>query len=163
MEIREIIRGLPNRMATTAAHVGRVVIGKGHPACQDDEGDMQIVRLIPREVATLDPRRIKSIARRHGPDQAEGVVVGSLEELGRHLRRLDDDYRSGDPDRLTARIRAVITLSDQIGMRHVARVATDVARCSNAGDEAALAATLSRLMRLMTQALDDIAVEPVPF
>lgn len=150
-------------MATTPRQSDRVVIGKGRSAGQGGKGDMQIVRLIPREVATLDPRRIRTIARRHGPDRAEGVVVESLAELGRHLRRLDDDYRSGDADRLTARIRAVITLSDQIGMRHVARVATDVARCSNAGDEAALAATLSRLMRLLTRALDDIAIEPVPF
>lgn len=127
------------------------------------QGKMQIVRLVPQETASLDPSVIQELARHHGLDCAEDVVCTSLAELTRHLRRLDDDYRSADPHQLGRRVRAVVTLADQLGMRHVARVAADVVRCSHSGDEAALAATLSRLMRLLGRALDDVSVEPSAF
>lgn len=124
---------------------------------------MQIVRLVPREATVVDPRIIQKLSRSHGPDCAEDVVSTNLSELARHLRRLDDDYRSGDADRLNSRVRSIVTLSDQVGMRHVARVATDVIRCAICGDESALAATLSRLMRLLTQALDEAQVDLLTF
>jgi hypothetical protein len=44
-----------------------------------------------------------------------------------------------------------------MGLRRVRQVAADVVYCLDEPDEIALAATLSRLMRLMTQALDHAA------
>ena len=51
-------------------------------------------------------------------------------------------------------------LADQFGLRRVGLVAADVVYCIDGTDKAALAATLSRLMRLVTQALDH-AVGPI--
>jgi hypothetical protein len=48
-------------------------------------------------------------------------------------------------------------LADQFGLRRVGQVAADVVYCIDGTDKAALAATLSRLMRLVTQALDHAA------
>jgi len=119
----------------------------------------RVVRLALRERASLDPRAMRRLARHRDPGATETIIRTTLSELGRHLRRLDDDYRTGENLRLAGRARQVIVLCDQIGLRDVARVAADVARCSLSGDETALGATLARLMRLLSQALDEAAVD----
>jgi hypothetical protein len=73
------------------------------------------------------------------------------------LKWLDDDYQSGQLDRLEARARSIVMLADQLGLRRVGQVAADVVYCIDGPDETALAATASRLMRLVTQALDHAA------
>jgi hypothetical protein len=88
------------------------------------------------------------------------LICDSLEELSRHLKCLDYDYQSGQLDRLEARARSIVMLADQLGLRRVGQVAADVIYCIDGTDKAALAATLSRLMRLVTQALDH-AVGPI--
>ncbi|AGI66214.1 hypothetical protein OAN307_c04760 [Octadecabacter antarcticus 307] len=113
-----------------------------------------IARLIPMEpfgrgVHDLSPYAPADDDFGHGD-----VICAGLEELSRHLKWVDDDYQSGHLDRLEARSRSIVMLADQLGLRRVGQVAADVAYCIDDPDEVALAATLSRLMRLMTQALD---------
>lgn len=124
---------------------------------------MQVIRLMPREAAFIDPDVSMRLASKRGLDQAEAIVQGALTELGRTLRRLEDDYKTGDITNLADRTRAVITLADQIGMRNVARVAADVVRCCHGQDAHALSATLARLMRLMTRTLDMVRLREHPF
>ena len=85
------------------------------------------------------------------------VVCAGLEEMSRHLRWLDEDFQAGRFDRIEARARGILLLADQLGLRRVGQVAADVVYCTDDSNEVALAATLSRLMRLMSQALDHAA------
>jgi len=87
----------------------------------------------------------------------DDVICLGLEEISRHLKWLDDDYQSGQFDRPEVRLRSIVMLSDQLGLRRVEQVASDVVYCLDGPDEVALASTLSRLMRLMTHALDHAA------
>ncbi len=116
-----------------------------------------VARLVPREpfgpdVRALSPYDLVDDEFDHGD-----MVCAGLEEMSRHLKWLDEDYQSGRFDRLDARARSVVLLADQLGLRLVGQVAADVMYCIDDSNEVALAATLSRLMRLMTQALDHAA------
>jgi hypothetical protein len=123
-------------------------------------GKMQIIRLVPREAGQHDQclhvvgetQDVADIRR------TEDFIAVCVTDLGRHLRRLEDDYRLAEPERLDSRLHAIVALADRIGMRQVARVGADAHHCHVVGDEPALAATLSRLMRLLTATLDEIGL-----
>lgn len=128
-----------------------------------DKDDMNrarpVSRLMPREDFGADARALM-FSGLGADDHGEGICAG-LEELSRHLRWLDEDYQSGQFHRLAARARSVVQLADQLGLRQIGQVAADVLYCLDGAEETALAATLSRLMRLMTMALDH-AADPIP-
>jgi len=116
-----------------------------------------VARLVPRETFAPDVRALSPYALVDDDIENCELTCSGLEEMSRHLRRLDDDYQLGQYDRLEARARSIVLLADQLGLRQVGQVAADVVYCLDGPDETALAATLSRLMRLMTQALDHAA------
>lgn len=120
-----------------------------------------IARLVPREPFGPDVRALSPYGMVDDGYNQGDLICAGLEEMSRHLRWLDDDYRSGHMDRLEARARSIVMLADQLGLRRVGQVAADVVYCIDGPDQIALAATLSRLMRLMTQALDH-AAGPMP-
>jgi len=129
---------------------------------QNDRTRMRAVaHLIPREPQGPDVEALSPLAMA-GDDFDQGdLICAGLEELSRHLKWLDNDYQSGQFDRLEARARSIVLLADQLGLRRVGQVAADVVYCVDGPDEIALSATLSRLMRLVTQALDH-AAGPMP-
>lgn len=116
-----------------------------------------VARLIPREQQGPDVDCVSPFALAGDSPEQGDLICAGLEELSRHLKWLDDDYQSGQFDRLEARARSIVMLSDQLGLRRVGQVAADVVYCVDGPDEIALAATLSRLMRLVSQALDHAA------
>ena len=116
-----------------------------------------IARLVPRETFGQDVQALSPFGLTDDDLSQSELIYASLEELSRHLKWLDDDYRSGQLDRLETRARSIVMLADQLGLRRVGQVAADVVYCIDDPNEVALAATLSRLMRLMTQALDHAA------
>jgi len=116
-----------------------------------------VARLVPREAFGSDVRALSPLALVDADFDQGDLICEGLEELSRHLRRLDDDYRSGNLEKLEARARRLVMLADQLGLRRVGQVAADVVYCIDRREEAALAATVSRLMRLITQALDHAA------
>ncbi|SMX40058.1 hypothetical protein [Octadecabacter ascidiaceicola] len=120
-----------------------------------------IARLIPRETSGHDVRVLSPTGLTEDDLGQSEFVYASLEELSRHLKWLDDDYRSGKLSRLETRARSIVMLADQLGLRRVGQVAADVVYCIDDPNEVALAATLSRLMRLITQALDHAAGPPI--
>lgn len=120
-------------------------------------GARDIARLVPRESFGPDVRALSPYALADEDMDQGDVICSGLEELSRHLKWLDDDYQSGQFDRLEARARSIVLLADQLGLRRVGQVAADVVYCLDGPDEVALSSTLSRLMRLMTQALDHAA------
>ncbi|HKL69511.1 hypothetical protein [Salibaculum sp.] len=121
---------------------------------------MQIIRLVPREAGQHDQCLpvAGEMAGAQDVRRTEDFLSVCLTDLGRHLRRLEDDYQLAEPERLDSRLHAIVALADRIGMRRVARVGADAHYCHVAGDEPALAATLARLMRLLTATLDEIGL-----
>lgn len=124
---------------------------------QDRQRTSAIARLVPREPFGPDVRALSPFDLVDDDFDHGDLICAGLEEMSRHLKWLDDDYQSGEFDRLETRARSIVVLADQLGLRRVGQVAADVVYCIDGPDETALAATLSRLMRLMTQALDHAA------
>ncbi len=116
-----------------------------------------VARLVLNEPFGNDVRALSPFGM-SGDDFDQGdVVCAGLEEMSRHLRWLDEDFQAGRFDRIEARARSIVLLADQLGLRRVGQVAADVVYCTDDTNEVALAATLSRLLRLMSQALDHAA------
>lgn len=125
---------------------------------QPKQRQMSVVSyLVPKEPFGPDVRALSPFGMEMEDVDHSDVICAGLEELSRHLRWLDDDYQSGQFDRLEARARSIVLLADQLGLRRLGQVAADVVYCIDDPDEVALTATLSRLMRLMSQALDHAA------
>ena len=114
-------------------------------------------QLKPRETFGGDARGLSPFNMADEGFETSDVVCAGLEEMSRHLRWLDDDYQSELFERLAARARSIVLLADQLGLRRVGQVAADVIYCLDDPDNAALPATLSRLMRLMSLTLEHAA------
>ena len=123
----------------------------------EQQHQTNVARLVPHEMFGPDVRALSPYALADDDMDYGDVICLGLEEISRHLKWLDDDYQSGQFDRLEVRLRSIVMLADQLGLRRVGQVASDVVYCLDGPDEVALASTLSRLMRLMTQALDHAA------
>lgn len=91
-----------------------------------------------------------------GEAGAEDVVCRALEELAVRLSHTERCYREARSGDLRKSARSLVAISDQIGMQMLSRVAADVAVCVDRGDAVALAATLSRLLRIGERSLSEI-------
>lgn len=116
-----------------------------------------VARLIPRETTGSDVQALAPYGLVTDDIGKHDKICTGLEALSRHLRWLDEDYQAGQLDRIETRARSIVMLADQLGLRRVGQVAADVVYCVDDPNEVALAATLSRLMRLITQTLDHAA------
>ena len=116
-----------------------------------------VMQLKPCESVGADFGALSPFSQANVDFEVSDVICTGLEEISRHLRWLEDDYQTERYDRLETRARSIVLLADQLGLRRVGQVAADVIYCLDDPQNAALAATLSRLMRLMSQALDHAA------
>lgn len=124
---------------------------------------VSVMQLKPREQFGADIRASSPFSMAYDDFESSEVLCTGLEEMSRHLRWLEDDYRSERFERLAARARSIVLLGDQLGLRRVGQVAADVVYCIDDPENPALSATLARLMRLMAQALDQAAAPSVEF
>jgi len=129
---------------------------------QNSARQTTVARLVVKEPSETDVQSLSPLNVSDEGFELSDVVCIGLEEMSRHLRRLDEDFQSGRFDRIEARARHIVLLADQMGLRRIGQVAADVIYCTDDGNEVALAATLSRLMRLMSQALDHAAGPLLP-
>ncbi|MDA9207750.1 hypothetical protein N9O61_02575 [Octadecabacter sp.] len=116
-----------------------------------------VMQLQPREPFGAELRALVPLTTVAGDFEASDLVCSGLEQMSRHIRWLDEDYQTERFERLGARARNVVLLADQLGLRQIGQVAADVLYCLDDPENAALPATLSRLMRLMSQALEHAA------
>ncbi len=82
-----------------------------------------VARLIPQEPSGPDVHALSPYGLVNDDFDNSDVICAGLEELSRHLKWLDDDYQSGQFDRLEARARSIVMLADQLGLRRVGQVA----------------------------------------
>jgi len=117
-------------------------------------GYAHIRQLQPKETLQPDASLYAQINLTHVDFKKSDNICLGLEELARHLRQLDEEFQNNQFERLGNRARNVVVLADQLGLRQIGQVAADVTYCVDYPDSAALSATLSRLIRLITNALD---------
>ncbi|MEO0939423.1 MAG: hypothetical protein AAFY38_14820 [Pseudomonadota bacterium] len=107
-----------------------------------------VMYLQPHEAVHVDHDKVGALYAQLGNASAEDVVCRAMEELALRMSQCGQLYRTGALDDLRKQARSLVAIADQIGMIALARVAADVTTCIDRHDQVALAATLSRLMRI---------------
>jgi hypothetical protein len=116
----------------------------------------QVTLLKQDETVRLDADRLEALYLQLGESNAEDVVCRALEELAARLSHSERCHREGRLEDMRKSTRSLIAIADQIGMQLLARVASDVTGCIDAGDRNALAATFARLLRIGERSLCEI-------
>ena len=114
---------------------------------------MQVLQMQPVESVQVNPERLGHLYAQLGEAGAEDVVCRAMEELALRMSHCDRLFRERDLGELRKNARSLIAIADQIGMHTFSRVAGDVTQCIDGGDRTALAATLSRLLRIGERSL----------
>lgn len=108
----------------------------------------QINQLMQSEAANLDHEQLGTLYAQLGTVGAEDVLRRAMEELALRLSHSERLYQQGELPELRKSVHSLIAIAEQIGMRKLARVADDVRYVVDQSDPVAIAATLSRLMRV---------------
>lgn len=116
----------------------------------------EVVEIRVSEPIQLDEVRLGALYAQLGETGAESVVCRAMEELAARMALCDKLWRAGNTVQLRKNARSLIAISDQIGMHRLAQVAGDVTASIDAADETALAATLSRMLRIGERSLSAI-------
>lgn len=104
----------------------------------------------------MDTDRIQRLYAELGPVRAEDTICCAIEEMALRLFRCDGLWAARDIDRLGICLRALIAISDEIGMLSVSRVSRDVLTVLERYDEPAIAATLARLRHVGETSLSNV-------
>lgn len=104
----------------------------------------------------MDQERLGALYSQLGEAGAEDVVCRAMEELALRMSHCDALYTEKNWTDLRKNTRSLIAIADQIGMHTLSRVATDVTRCIDDQEHTAVAATLSRLLRIGERSLTAI-------
>lgn len=114
---------------------------------------MEAVDLRPDENVRLDPNRLTELFVQLGNRGAENVVCRAMEELAIRLADIETAYWQGEFSKVSKGARGLIAIADQIGLNGLAQVARHVAATASRDDFTAIAATVSRLVRIGDQSL----------
>ncbi len=114
---------------------------------------MQVLQIKPVENVNVDQDRLGALYSQLGEAGAEDVVCRALEELALRLSHCEALFRESCWSDLRKNTRSLIAIADQIGMLALSHVAGDVTRCIDQGNMVAIAATLSRLIRVGERSL----------
>ncbi len=117
---------------------------------------MQVLQIRPMEQVNVNQDQLSTLYAQLGEAGAEDVVCRAMEELALRMSHCDRLYRDRKWMELRKNTRSLVAIADQIGMHTLARVARDVTDCLDAGDQNAIAATLSRLIRIGERSLTAI-------
>lgn len=117
---------------------------------------MQILQMRPTEQVCVDQERLGSLYKQLGETDAADVVCRAMEELDLRISHCDRLYRTSDWQELRKNSRSLIAIADQVGLKKVAAVASDVMSAVDQADVVAIAATLTRLIRVGERSLTAI-------
>ncbi|APE44890.1 hypothetical protein BOO69_16865 [Sulfitobacter alexandrii] len=114
---------------------------------------MHVLQMNPVEKVRVDAAQLEALYAQLGPAEAEDVLCRALEDVALRLGHCVSLFEQGSLADLRKNARTLIAVGDQIGMLALNRVATDVVGCIDRRDDVALAATLSRLLRVGERSL----------
>ncbi|MEX1233409.1 MAG: hypothetical protein WEB56_00300 [Roseovarius sp.] len=109
-----------------------------------------------KEIVRLNAGRLEELYSQLGEAGAEDVVCRALEELAVRLSHTERCYREGRLTDMRKSARSLVAIADQIGMQALSRVAADVTIAADNDDLVAMAATLSRLLRIGDSSLSEV-------
>jgi hypothetical protein len=115
-----------------------------------------VTKLVQSEAVLLDPDRLDGLYAQLGAAGAEDIICRAMEELAIRMAQCERMYRQEKWKDLRKLARSLVAISDQIGMTLLSRVASDVTRAVDDRDMVAIAATLSRLLRIGEKSLTQI-------
>ncbi|SEK54106.1 hypothetical protein SAMN05421666_1059 [Roseovarius nanhaiticus] len=115
-----------------------------------------VTMLVQKEVVRLNASRLEELYAQLGEAGAEDVVCRALEELALRLSHTERCYREGRTGDMRKSARSLVAIADQIGMQALSRVAADVTIAADRCDHVAIAATLSRLLRIGDCSLSEV-------
>lgn len=114
---------------------------------------VEAVNLHPDESVRLNPSRLTELFVQLGNRGAEDVVCRAMEELAVRLADIEASYWKGDFTKVSKGSRGLIAIAEQIGLNGLAQVARHVSATSSRDDATAIAATVSRLVRMGDKSL----------
>jgi hypothetical protein len=117
---------------------------------------MQVLQMRPTEQVCVDQERLSTLYAQLGETVAEDVVCRAMEELALRMSHCDQLYRGSSWQELRKNSKSLIAIADQVGLRKLAAVAADVMSALDQEDEVAVAATLTRLIRIGERSLTAI-------
>lgn len=117
---------------------------------------MQVLQIRPFEQVDVDHDRLGTLYTQLGEAGAEDIVCRAMEELALRMSHCDRLYRENNLADLRKNSRSLIAIADQIGLHVLSRVASDVMTCIDQQDTTAIAATLTRLIRIGERSLSAI-------
>ncbi|WP_339761556.1 hypothetical protein [uncultured Sulfitobacter sp.] len=117
---------------------------------------MQVLQMRPTEQVCVDQKRLGTLYKQLGATDAEDVVCRAMEELALRISHCDRLYRTSDWLELRKNSRSLIAIAEQVGLQKLAAVAHDVMQSVDQNDEVAIAATLTRLVRVGERSLTAI-------
>lgn len=112
-----------------------------------------ILTVMHTENVRLDPDKLSELYAQLGEAGAEDVVCRAIEELAVRLSHCERLWRQNNMPLLRKNARSLIAISDQVGMTAMAKIAGDVTDAVDSEDQAAIAATLFRLLRVGERSL----------
>lgn len=104
----------------------------------------------------LNLARLDDLYAQLGEAGAEDVVCRALEELALRLSHTEQCHRDARLGEMRKSARSLVAIADQIGMLSLSRVASDVTIAADSSDSVAIAATLSRLLRIGESSLCEV-------
>ncbi|MEQ6203133.1 hypothetical protein ABMC88_08745 [Sulfitobacter sp. HNIBRBA2951] len=116
----------------------------------------EVIKIRLFEQVHLDQSRLDTLYAQLGDSSAENVVTRAMEELAVRMSQCDTLWRIRNRVQLRKHARSLIAIADQIGMEKLALTAGDVTYCLDTEDDVALAATLSRMLRVGERSLSAI-------
>ncbi len=117
---------------------------------------MQVLQMRPTEQVCVDQERLSTLYAQLGETVAEDVVCRAMEELALRMSHCDRLYRGSSWQELRKNSKSLIAIADQVGLQKLAAVAADVMSALDQEDEVAVAATLTRLIRIGERSLTAI-------
>ena len=115
----------------------------------------QVPILQPSEDVSVDQDELARIYIQMD-SAADDMVAQAIEELALRLPHAETLFRQDMAKDLAACAQSIAVIAARLGMTMLARVARDVSTCCASGDAVALAATLSRMIRLGEGSLREI-------
>lgn len=108
----------------------------------------KVTNLFLVEDVEFDRARQIALVDAMGEAEADRIIGRAIEEIAARLTRIERAFEQGELARVEKGARGLATLAEQTGLPTVRRLALIVADLTRSSDTAALAANISRLIRV---------------
>ena len=108
----------------------------------------EVARLFIVDDVEIDPSCMRQLVRDRGMRIAEGIVSRAMDEIATRLTHIEATFAAGDFVEVERSAKKLSAIAEETGLVTVSLCAIDLAGLVKRHDSAALAAVLSRLVRV---------------